>query len=325
MNSDCMLARLDTIALLCAASAVLAGACGNYSNDDVDFQLALPEQGDIEADLPTAVSRSDSAEYYKATRSAVDSFNALAANLTGFVDNVRGYTPTSRNGDERTWGPFADDKHPGWQIRVVMRRSTVSDTLLHMDYWVQVRRVGQGDAGWISMLSGSYTSQGSATTGYGEIHFDVQSPRAAGYPTDTDPGLVELDHLDLCYDRSGNTTVCNNSNGAVVYLDMSIVNVASAKTQSGHYLYQLAQDSSGNMQFDWQGSDAGAQVAATMFARWLASGVGRADLVVDLTPNLPRDTTLGIDCWGQDTVTTYLYRIGQSPQDGVNDPSVCVF
>jgi hypothetical protein len=304
--------------------AGLAGGCGNYSNDDVDFQLALPNQSDIEANgQGVSLTRGDSAEYYNETRAAVINFNTLVANLTAFVDNVRGYTPTSRHGNERTWGPFPDDQHAGWETRVVMRRSEATATLLHMDYWVQVRQVGQGESGWFSLLTGAYTSQGSARTGYGDIHFNVGTARKAGYPTDTDPGVVELDHLDVCYDRSSNASVCNNVNAAAVYVDMTIVNVATAKTQSGRYVYELAQDNSGNMQFNWQGTtDAGVPITATVHARWWPTGAGRADLVVDFTPNLPRNTTLGTDCWGQDTVATYVSRLGQTP---IGDPATCVF
>jgi hypothetical protein len=303
--------------------------CGNYSNEDVDFQLALPDHSDMEVDM-TSVTRSDSAEYYKSTRSAVGTFNSLIVNLTAFVETVRGYTPTSRNGNERTWGPFADKEKPGWEMRVVMRRSAESATLLHMDYWVQVRQIGLGDDGWVSLLSGQYTSQGSARTGYGDIHFDVQSPRVAGYPVDDDPGLVELDHLDVCYDKSGEGSHCFRSTaGSAMHVNMTIVNqnLPTIKTQSADYVYELAQDNSGHMQFDWQGTteDTGLPVKATMSSRWLASGEGRADLKADLTPNLPRDTLLGTDCWGQDSVATYSFRWGKDVVPPGATTSVCVF
>ena len=57
-----------TLSLL---GVICTGACGNYSNEDLDFQLALPDQSEIEAKMQVSVNRSDSAEYYKATRSAV--------------------------------------------------------------------------------------------------------------------------------------------------------------------------------------------------------------------------------------------------------------
>jgi hypothetical protein len=315
------------LTVACGAWLLCANlGCGNYSNDDVDFQLALPEQSDMEAKLQVSISRADSAEYYKYTRSAVLNFNALVFNLTAFVETVRGYTPTSRNGSERTWGPFADDKHPGWDLRVVMRRSTISPTLLHMDYWVQLRQVGQDDSGWVSLLTGQYTSQGSARTGYGDIHFNVQSARDAGYPTDSDPGLVDLAQLDVAYDRSAGASHCSTITDAAACVDMKITSVSTSKSKSAHYLYELAQDSSGHMQFDWQIlTDAGVPVTATVTSRWLATGEGRADLVADLTPNLPRQTTLGTDCWGSDTVATYTFRVTDNGAVTTDDATTCAF
>jgi hypothetical protein len=323
MTSKWKIARVAAATTLCIG---FGGGCGNYSNDDVDFELALPDKGDMEAKLQIRDSRVDSAEYYKTTRSAVLAFNGLIVNLTAFVDTVRGYAPTSRNGNARTWGPFADDKNAGWQLRVVMQRSTESATLLHMDYWVQVRPAGQGDSAWVSLLVGQYTSQGGARAGYGDIHFNVQDVRKAGYPIDSDPGLTELDHLDVCYDRSGEVAHCSDSAVAAAYVDMQIVNLdlPTVNTKAAHYVYESAQDNSGHMQYDVQGkTDKGLPYTATMYSRWLSTGEGRADLKADVTPNLPRETLLGADCWRSDTVATYSFRLDKGGVVIGTDTSVC--
>ena len=318
MNSRQLTNRmLRTLALL---ATFLVAACGNYSNDDLDFQLALPEQTDMEAKMQLSVTRVDSAEYYSATRSAITTFNGMVRDLVGLIELVRGTTPTSRNGAERIWGPFPSDKYPAWQFRVVMQRSTVSPTLLHMDYFVQLRQLGQDDSAWVPFLTGKYTSGGSARMGQGEIHLLTAEPRAAGYPINDDPGLVNLDHLDVTYDNTA----------FPITVTMDIVNLPSATTQSGHYQYFQNQDGSGQMIFDWQGlSDTGTQVAARMQSEWIGSGAGRADLTIDATPSLPnQSTTLGTDCWGVDTVATYSYRLrdevtGQKRDQGSSDS--CLF
>src|SRR5512138_269969 len=125
-------------ASLVAALGISFFACGNYSNDDLDFQLALPEQSDIEAKMQLSVVRADSAEYYRDTRNAIATFNAMVAKLTGLIDVVRRNVPTSRHGDERVYGPWPAEEQPGWEIRVVMHRSVVSANVLHVDYDVQV-------------------------------------------------------------------------------------------------------------------------------------------------------------------------------------------
>jgi len=296
------------------ATICLSG-CGNYSNDDLDFQLALPEQSDVSVKMQLSVDRADSAEYYLATRKAITTFNTMVIDLIALIDLVRGNSPTSRQGDRRIWGPFPNDKVPTWETRVVMDRSTVSSSQLRMDYWVQLRPIGQGDSAWVSFLVGDYTSAGSARTGSGDIHLLAQSVRAAQYPIDDDPGLHQLDHLDVAY---SNATY-------PMTVELSIVNIPSPTSQSGTYAYARNQDGSGVMTFNWQGvTESGAPITATMTSQWLGSGAGRADLTVDLTPNRAGILTLlGTDCWGVDTVATYTKRLQGSTESG--SPDSCLF
>jgi hypothetical protein len=281
----------------------------------LDFQLALPQQSDLSANVQLSLARVNSAEYYRDTRNAITTFNTMISDLLGLIEHVRGYPATSRQGNRRIWGPFPSDKYPTtWQIRVVMERSSVSSTLLHMDYAVQVRPVGTDDSAWVSFLTGSYDSSGSARTGTGEIHLLASDARGAKYPVDDDPGLVNLDHMDVHYD---NTTY-------PIRVNLTIVNLPDVKTQSGTYDYAENQDGSGSMTFDWQGTtDTGASIAAKMKAQWLGSGAGRADVTAYLTANTSNPPVLlGTDCWGVDTVASYSFRSGQS---AVGDPAACLF
>jgi hypothetical protein len=297
-------------------SVVCFAACGNYSNEDLDFQLALPQQSDIGANTQLAKARVNSAEYYRDTRNAITTFNTMVTDLLGLIEHVRGYPATSRQGNRRIWGPFPD-KYPTWQIRVVMDRSSVSQTLLHMDYWVQVRPVGTDDSAWVSFLAGSYSSSGSARTGTGDIHLLASDARDATYPVDDDPGLAELDHLDVHYENTAYP----------LRVTMTIVNLPKASTRSGIYDYSENQDGSGSMTFDWQGTtDAGVSIAAKMKAQWLGSGAGRADVTGHLTANTSGSATLlGTDCWGVDTVASYSFRAGQTSAPPLNDPAACLF
>jgi hypothetical protein len=299
-----------SLSLLCASGV---GACGNYSNDDVDFELALPNQNDIEAKTQLTVTRADSAEYYIDTQSAITTFNNMATTLLGFIDHVRGYPPSQRNGNERVWGPFPSDQYPAWQFQVVMDRTIVSTSLLHMDYHVDLRLAGQSDSAWVSLLTGSYTSAGSARVGNGDISFLAQAVRAAGYPIDDDPGLVDLDELDVTYQNATYPMT----------VTMAIQNLPTAQTQSGSYSYSEQQDGSGSMDFTWQGTtDTNVQGSAEMNARWLGSGAGRADLIFTPSPS-GAAITLGTDCWGVDTVATYSYRLQNNTTSGTSDS--CAF
>jgi len=298
-------------------SVACLAACGNYSNEDLDFQLALPQQSDIGANVQLSMARLNSAEYYRDTRNAITTFNTMISDLLGLIEHVRGYPATARQGNRRIWGPFPADKYPTtWQVRMVMDRSSVSSTLLHMDYWVQVRPVGTDDSAWVSFMTGSYSSSGSARTGTGDIHLLANDARVATYPVDDDPGLVKLDHMDVQYD---NTTY-------PIRVTLTMVNLPDAETQSGTYDYSENQDGSGSMTFDWQGTttDTGVPIAAKMKAQWLGSGAGRADATAHLTATPDVSILLGTDCWGVDTVASYSFRAGQTPVPPLNDPAACL-
>lgn len=297
---------------LCIVAAALVLGCGNYSNDDLDFQLALPEPSDIQARMELSVIRLDSAEYYRATRNAITTFNQMVDTLTGMIDLVRGTTPTRRSGNERVWGPWPVDDYPDWQLRVVMQRAPVSASELHMDYWLQLRPTGSDDTAWVSFLTGSYVSSGSARTGQGDIHLLATDVRAAGYPIDADKGLATLDRLDVAYD----------TRAFPVTVTMDIVNLATAETKLGRYDYLQNQDGSGRMSFDWQGTtETGASIPASLLSQWIGSGAGRADLTAELVANV--SSTLGVDCWGGDSVATYTFRLRDRVTTG--DPATCVF
>src|SRR3954467_4963489 len=109
------------IVLLCAA--LLAGCGGNYSNEDIEFQLALPEREDLTAKLPAqAIELADAAEYYQHTRKVVKTFNGIGDAFLSLIDNVRLEAPSERAGARRVWGPFPNREHPQWLVRVVIMR-----------------------------------------------------------------------------------------------------------------------------------------------------------------------------------------------------------
>src|SRR5688572_14964094 len=112
--------RVHTTVLL----AALAAGCGNYSNEDIEFQIALPEKDDLEAKLPgQALMADDAAEYYTTTRSLVAMSNGIKDSVLGLVDHVRMYPATTRKPGLRIWGPFPHEKQRDWVVRVVIEKT----------------------------------------------------------------------------------------------------------------------------------------------------------------------------------------------------------
>jgi len=294
--------------------AVLAfDACGNYSNEDLDFQLALPEDGELEAKLPQALTTDTSSEYYKLTRQVVTTFNGLATALVSLVDRVRSFSPTSRNGDERIWGPFADDKHPGWQIQVAMVRladPSAPPPAFQVFYSIQLRDTTQSGSAFFEFMSGTYKSSGSARRGEGQMHLFVQTARDAGYPADD---FGDLAQLDLAYQTASYP----------IDVHMVVQNVASATSRGADYAYAENADGSGTLAFDWTVDAVPGLPGATdvtFTSRWLGSGAGRADAYL---PLLTGNAAVGTDCWGADTLPDYVWRWNGEGDFGSADS--CVF
>ena len=70
-------------------------ACGNYSNEDLEFLNAVPAAEDISADIPRAPLLANEAEMAKLTHDTVAVFNG-ALDFLKVADVIRTYPSTSR-------------------------------------------------------------------------------------------------------------------------------------------------------------------------------------------------------------------------------------
>jgi hypothetical protein len=294
---------------VCLAVLATLFGCGNYSNEDIDFQLALPEQSEIEAKLPQALSNADSAEYFIKTHEAVAQFNGFLSHSIDLIEKVRGYTPTTRQGKRRIWGPFPHETHPAWLLRVVMDKSDIPDqpNLLGINYAVQLSR--QGTFGWYDFLTGSYISSGSAREGRGEIHWWLGRGRNISFPVDAE-GMAGLDEIHIQYDTQADP----------ISVKLQLVNALGQSTRGISYDYLEYSDGSGTMTFDLELA-AMPNLTTKIISRWHGSGAGRADVVV----NLGNLTWISeTDCWGIDSLATYVYRRENTPQVSLGDASTCI-
>src|SRR5512144_2414976 len=110
-----------------AAGLALLCACGNLSNEDVAFQLAIPQRQQLHVAVPQGTAAQNlcaigSADVYASAKTTGTQINAAVDAILALVDSIRSVTPTSRDEDSRTWGPFPDKEHAGVTIRVTMFR-----------------------------------------------------------------------------------------------------------------------------------------------------------------------------------------------------------
>lgn len=289
------------------AVAVTASACGNYSNDDLDFQLAVPKREELVAKLPTQalVTPEATAEYYRATREGAVNFNNAVVELTALVDDVRVLPPSGRDGDERTWGPFRHRLDRDWEIRLRMARAPQAGEP-GFRYVFEFHRVGAPASPWQPLLSGAF----GLGRGHGELVLDLAQARRSGYPV---AEFKDLQRLTLRYQRRQPPFT----------VELALETVAESPDPEATYRYAENPDGSGSLSFVWRLRDNLLAQAAEIRSRWNPAGAGRADARI-VEGLAAMSNALGIDCWGADGRATYVLReYGGRREQG--SPARCVF
>lgn len=276
-----------------------AGACGNYSNDDLDYQLALPAKTDLTIAMQAATApMEDQAEYYRATRDVVSFFNAVVDALLRPVDLVRAFTPSQRRDDSRVWGPWRDDRHPGWLARLIITRHddpTVANYGFRFEYQFQLRRALPADSPWIVFMNGLFLPRAGVRRGDGALLVDTAAARAAGYSVDDprDPNdWNQLKRLELTYARSA----------FPVRVNMKIENFPGAESPGAEYSYEETKTGAGRMTFHLDLRTNPAR-GLRIDSRWTGAGAGRSDVTAATLPGLA-----AADCWDVTGKEVYRFR-----------------
>ena len=299
-----------------AALVLLLGACGDYSNEDLEFMNAVPQSSDLHADIPavtSAIELADEAELAKQTHTVTTTFNGIADTLVTLVDTVRSYSPTSRTPDSRTWGPFRFDKtklkNLNWQMRVrVVRDQIVAD---RFDYYIEVHEDGNADTDWPTFVSGFFDSGHTARRGVGHLLLDTAKVRAEGLDV-SDLGM--LDDLTIDYDTLDDPLT----------IDMTIVDLPPAgSTDPGsmvRYSYSQTAAGQGEMIFDLIGNLITTTPAIEdlqVTSQWLTSGAGKATVKVLSGDGAGASQT---ECWNASFVATYNDKPWSAAEDVPPNP-----
>jgi hypothetical protein len=190
--------------------ALLIAACGNLSNDDIAFMEAIPQKEQLQVKVPANGTSQPacslgSADIYTAAKTTGDSINSGISSLLALVDAIRGVPATTRDTDSRTWGPFPDGSHAGFNIEVDMQREVDAQGIpWRWDY--QITEIKQDGTAALVVIDGNfYGAQASTGTGHITLHFenshtlgiaaatDPQFPMSIYYDLGDDPHTISLD------------------------------------------------------------------------------------------------------------------------------------
>jgi hypothetical protein len=190
--------------------ALSCAACGDLSNEDIAFLEAIPQQQALQVKVPSnALVAKPScalgdATVYEDAKSTGDSINAGVSGLLSLVDSIRATPPTSRDADSRTWGPFADGGHVGFEVQVQMTRQVdQTGAPWRWDYVISERPKG---GAFLTILEGTFFgAQSRSGTGRMTLHFentaqlgiakpsDPQFPMHIFYDLGDDPQTISVD------------------------------------------------------------------------------------------------------------------------------------
>jgi hypothetical protein len=293
---------------LVAAPLLLAfAACGNYSNEDLEFMNAVPAQDDLTANIPPApLTTTDEAELSAQTHQAVRNFNGLIDGVLAYIEAVRSYEPTSRARDSRTWGPAATDDAIGWQWRFVMTRD--ASVQGRFDYRMELQPDGAGDA-WTAFITGYFDAAVGVRRGNGQFLVDFTALRAEGYPFRADDSNLAL--VQVVYSTADFPTSV-------------AVTFAGVDGTTVELTYGAQADGSGALAYTMTGNLIELTAAIETLdvtARWLPSGAGRADQVVRSGDGAGLHR---VECWNDSFMEVYSDK-PWLPLDRrtTGDPALC--
>jgi hypothetical protein len=307
-----LLPLLSITPLLLVTGGFAGTGCGNYSNEDLEFMQALPEQSQLSAVVPTrsAVVLASSAELYRMTRDVVVIFNGIVDAFLTVIDTIRAYPPTTRQPNERIWGPFPSNDHRGWDVRMLMTR----DNLTTFSYHIGFRPsgfVGGEDAGWLDVINGSFVASGGARKGSGMLMITTAAARAAGL----DPGLGYLDTLIANYDN----------HAFPMTVDLNFTNLPNPlkpdDPTSGIYDFAAAENGNGSLSFNFTGNPIPGSMTdvVQVTSAWLGSGEGRSDLQVVSGDAAGAHET---QCWDHLLLPVYTNKPWSQGED-IGTPADC--
>jgi hypothetical protein len=286
-----MTSRTLAIAFLACG---LTAACGNYSNEDLEFMAAVPTTTQLAVELPSALSSVNEAELARKTHDAIDTVNQALKNVLGLIDGVRTYTPTSRTSDSRTWGPFPDQNHAGWQWELIVRRDPADSAVFN--YVLQADNPAAG-IDWVPFLTGSFDGAGGASQGTGQVKANFAALLASQFPLDAK--TAALADITITYQNL-------DTAGSPTQVGMTIDSASSdpSAPTSLSIVYEILVDGSGQMTFALTGNLVPGPATETVqvISQWLSSGAGEATLKVASGDGVGLAQT---ECWDSSFGATF--------------------
>jgi hypothetical protein len=292
--------------------AIGLGACGNYSNDDLEYMNAVPAGNQLVATLPAysaALPVANQAELAQTTHSVTTQFNQMIDSTLGGVDTIRSYEPSSRTPTSRTWGPFASTNQVGWDWQLTVSHDDPQSTVF--TYELDVENTADLAQGWLTFVSGRFDASEGVRKGNGSMTVTTDALSAAGFPFDQ--GTAPFDMLTVNY----------STLSYPITVDMTIARMADATNAVTSVVYSYAgqADGSGQMSFTLTGNLVAGPAIETVavVSAWLPTGAGEATEQVEQGDGAGLTQT---ECWNASFAATYNSKPWMASEN-VGEASAC--
>lgn len=314
-------------AVLAFGSALGAGCGGNYSNADVEFAAAVPRRADVTVSVPLQASSSsglsdgsltssallEPSRTASDTRRAADEVDQMAGFFITILELATRADPTTRTPELRIWGPWDNDKAPGWQLQLAITRQPVqvdsSDPSGPREgfFW-QIQYKERTALEWRALVNGFY-EPGEIRRGRGLVQVLLAEFRASGMATAQDLAeLGALARLELFYD---------------IRVDQPhtvVMRATSDSAEQGTVAYQELASGAGQLAFDLRRPSDPDASHVWAISRWTSDGRGRGDLAV-VAGNAAGATA--VECWNGQQQVVYVSRPWNGVLEGL--PGACAF
>jgi hypothetical protein len=283
-------------------------ACGNWSNEDLEYLYALPQKDALKSQLGAMtgnttqqpVSVGDPSTIYDDTKKQSDAFNAFIDSVLTALDQIRTVQPTRREATARFWGPWPDSTHPGFDVQVEIHRENDGANYS----WSIKYRPRAGD--FFTIAGGDFTpTTQTLRKGRGNFFLDMKTIRDRlgdmGHPTDPD-------RADIHY--------ATDADPVIVQIDFTF-----GTSLTAGYAFNGYADQSAMLQ--WVVADPSNLLIskARFTAAWNPKTAGRGDYLV-LEGKYA--SAIGTECWDEGHIVVYGTGYTDAGFYEVGDKTKCI-
>jgi hypothetical protein len=249
------------------------------------------------------------ATLYTMTRQISTQLNGATDSFFGMINDITATPPSAHDASHAYWGPFTPALSP-MTVTLAVERVDAQD----YKFFLGGRPKSAPDSAYMGLLGGG-AHQVDATHGTGQLEVNFNTMHALDPTTNPATGAIGFVHSNVADARTVEVHFADFVDGK-----------AGTMPQNATYHYTENPDTSGSFEFvlktNFDMDPNGILEDAALLSRWVPSGAGRADMIVQ-GGSLPAGFVVhAIECWNA-TFGRVYYTEDVDPTKTEGDASAC--